>query len=150
MALHRTQKAAPVSFSLEFSMIKLSDTSVRLYRKKDGRVSVKLRGYLLVNTNVGFSLSAYLKDISLSLKLASGEQLQFQEVSFSCDVECYEMETMVHGFWASSILEMEKIKDTVGELTLNYYLSFTGHPYENPESICYIVPVIKRSTVYEI
>jgi len=131
-------------------MIKLSDTSIRLYRKKDGRVSVKLRSYLLVNTNLGFSLSAYLKNISLYLKLASGEQLQFNEVSFTCDVECYEMETMVHGFWASGIIEMERIKDTVGELTLNYHLSFTGHPTEEPESISYIVPVIKRSTVYEL
>ena len=135
---------------LEFAMIKLSDTSIRLYRKKDGRVSVKLRSYLLVNTNLGFSLSAYLKNISLYLKLASGEQLQFNEVSFTCDVECYEMETMVHGFWASGIIEMERIKDTVGELTLNYHLSFTGHPTEEPESISYIVPVIKRSTVYEL
>ncbi len=131
-------------------MIELSDTSIRLYRKKDGRVSVKLRSYLLVNTNVGFSLPAYLKNISLRLKLASGEELKFQEVSFSSDVECYAMETMVHGFWGSGVLEMDKTEDTVGQLILDYHLSFTGHATEKPASISYVVPVIKRSTAYEL
>jgi len=131
-------------------MIELSDTSVRLYRKKDGRVSVKLRSYLLVTTNVGFSLSAYLRSISLHLKLASGEELKFDEVSFACDVECYAMETMVHDLSGSGILEIDKIESTVGRLTLNYHLSFTGHDTEEPASISYIVPVIKRSTAYEL
>lgn len=132
-------------------MIELSDTSVRLYRKKDGRVSVKLRSYLLVTTNIGFSLSAYLRNISLHLKLASGEELKFKEVSFACDVECYAMDTMVHDLSASGLLQIDKkFESTVGRLTLDYHLSFTGHDTEEPASISYIVPVIKRSTVYEL
>ena len=131
-------------------MIELADTTIRLYRKKNGKVSVKLRSYLMVTTNVGFSLSAYLKNILLELVLSSGEIIKFNDVSFTTDVECYEMNTMVHGFWGSGILDTKSIIDTVGILTLYYHISFTGHPTEEPQSISYTVPVIKRSTIYDL
>ena len=131
-------------------MIKLADTTIRLYRKKNGKVSVKLRSYLMVHTNAGFSLSAYLKGISLELMFSSGEIISFHEITFGCDVECYEMDTMVHDFRASAIVDMDKIQDTVGVLTVNYHISFTGHAIEEPQSISYTVPIIKRSTVYEL
>lgn len=51
--------------------------------------------------------------------------------------------------WASGVFDNEKIMDTVGLLTLNYHISFTGHSTEEPKSITYTVPVIKMSTVYE-
>ena len=132
------------------TLLKLADTTIRLYRKKDGKVSVKLRSYLLVSTNAGFRLSTYLKGISLELKFSSGEIVSFHEIAFGDDVECYELDTMVHDFRASAIVDMDKMQNTVGVLTLNYHVIFTGHPTEEPQSISYTVPIIKRSTVYEL
>jgi len=129
-------------------MLRLADTSIRLYRKKDGKASFRLRSYLLVKTNVGFRLSAYLKHISCNLTLSSGEVVVFDQVSFTEDLTCkYEMETMVHGFWASAIADMPVIKDTVARLRVDYHLSFTGHPSETPAFFEAVVPLIRRASL---
>lgn len=132
-------------------MLNLSDTSIRLYRKKNGKVSVKLRSYLMVKTNVEFNLSTYLNELSCTLKLANGKIIKFEDVSFTYYLECaFQMNTMVHGFWASSVTDLEEIQNGIGILTLDYLLSFSGHQSEECSNVSYVVPVIKRSTVYEL
>ncbi len=132
-------------------MLNLADTSIRLYRKKTGKVSVKLRSFLMVETNTGFRLGAYLKDISCTLTLPSGKRIEFSEVSFTEEPECkFQMNTMVHGFWASGITEMMKMENGVGVLRLNYWLSFTGHSSEKPKSVEYVVPIVRRSSAYDL
>jgi hypothetical protein len=128
-------------------MLRLADTSIRLYRKKDGKASLRLRSYLMVDTNAGFRLSAYLKDVSCRLTLPSGEAIQFHEVGYSDNIACeYEFETMVHDFWASGVADMPVIKDRVGILRVDYHLSFTGHPYETPKYFESVVPLLKRTS----
>lgn len=130
-------------------MLNLADTSVRLYRKKNGKVSVKLRSYLMVETNAGFRLSAYLRAISCALTFPNGRTMEFDEVSFTHDLECkYQQNTMVHGFWASGTTEMKKLENGVGKLHMNYWLNFTGHPSEEPCSVDYVVPIIRRRSAY--
>ena len=132
-------------------MLSLSDTLVRMYRKKDGRASLRLRSYLLVTTNVGFRLSAYLKNISCRLRLVSGETIEFEEIAYSENLVCqFQLETMVHDFWASGIANMPTIKDQVGVLRVDYHLSFTNHPYERPSFFEVVVPVIARTTRYAL
>lgn len=81
-------------------MLSLADTSIRLYRKKNGKVSVRLRSYLMVETNASFRLEAYLRDISCTLTFPNGRTMEFDEVSFTDDLECkYQYNTMVHGFF---------------------------------------------------
>lgn len=131
-------------------MLKLADTSVRLYRKKNGKVSVKLRSYLMVETNVSFRLSAYLKDLSCDLTFPDEVVVEFDDVSYTEAIECkYQQNTMVHGFWASGLTEMKKLENSVGKLRLNYRLSFSGHPYEKPSSVDYVVPIIRGWSAYE-
>ena len=130
-------------------MLRLSDTSIRLYRKKNGKVSVRLRSHLMVATNAGFRLSAYLKDISCELTLPNGKTMEFDEVSFTDDLECkYQYHTMVHGFWASGTTEMRRLENSVGKLRLNYWLSFTDHPSEEPDFVEYVVPIIRMRSAY--
>ena len=131
-------------------MLRLADTSVRLYRRKDGRVSLRLRSYLMVDTDAGFRLSSYLKDISCQLTLPTGEVILFDRVAFTDVLTCkYEINTMVHDFWASAIADLPTIKDRVGTLRVDYHLSFTGHPCETPTFFELVVPLIKRPTLYE-
>src|SRR5262245_48733897 len=109
-------------------MLRLADTSIRLYRKKNGRVSFRLRSYLMVDTDVGFKLSAYLKDISCHLTLNSGRIIDFQDVSYSDSVLCkFENNTMVHDFWAHGVGNMPVIKNGIAALRVDYRISFTGH-----------------------
>jgi hypothetical protein len=120
-----------------------------MYRRKDGRVSLRLKSYLLVETNASFRLSAYLRDISCHLRFASGKEIEFDEVAFTEDIEAaYSLSTMVHGFWASAVTDMGTIRNGVATFRMGYRLSFTGHETETPESFEVIVPLIKRSTVY--
>lgn len=128
-----------------FRTLRLADTSVRLFRKRDGRAAYHLRSYLLVNTSVGFRLSAYLKSISARLTWASGEQVAFDEITFSDDLALrHELQTMAHRFDATAVSPVPKRKSGLATLRLDYHLSFTGHPSETPKHSELVVPVIDR------
>src|SRR5204863_570042 len=101
-------------------MLRLADTSIRLYRKKNGKVSLHLRSYLMIKTNVGFRLSAYLKDISCKLTFTTGEVVTFADVSYCDWTFCqYEKDTMVHDFWARAIADIPIIKDGIATLRVD-------------------------------
>lgn len=124
--------------------MRLSDTSVRLYRRRNGNVSVKLRSHLMIHCKGGttFRLSAYLNKIQCTLTLDSGEHIQFDELSFTEDC-LYRMDYMIHEFWASGTIALKKIKDGAGLLRLEYRLfSFEGQGA--PSVIELVVPVLAR------
>ena len=122
----------------------LADTSVRLYRKRDGTVSVRLKSFLMIHCKGGngFKLSAYLNKLDGSITLDTGECVIFDELSYteSC---LYKMEHMIHEFWASGTTNMSVIKNGAGLLILEYRLfSFDGQG--SPSVIEAIVPVLAR------
>lgn len=125
-------------------MLHLADTSIRLYRKKNGGTSLRLRSYLMVKSNTRFRLRAYLKNISCRLTLPSGKVIEFDHIRYSDSCK-YEMETMVHDFWASAVTDVKTIKHVVGILRLDYHISFTGHPYEKPNFLETVVPLVDRT-----
>lgn len=130
-------------------MLQLSDTTVRVYRKKNGDYSFRLSGHLLVLTNASFSLDAYLRDIRCILSFASGESVSM-ECSYTVDTMAqYVMNAMVHRFWASGSSRMENLYNTIGKLRLDYHISFTGHEAEEPDFIEYLVPVIVKANTYK-
>lgn len=127
--------------------LRLADTSVRMYRKSTGQISYRYRSYLIANTNIGFSMSYYLKDASISLRLVDGETIEFEEVSISdCTLCPTIMNSMVHDLRAFGLGGYGPINNGVGKLRFNYHLNFTGSPMEEPETIEYVVPLIKRAT----
>lgn len=130
-------------------MLSLSGTLIRLYRKKNGLASVKLKSYLMVDAANPFSINRYLKDISMHLELASGEHVYFDEIIISETSMCYEMGVMIYDFSASSVIDLTEMRNTVGRLFVNYHLCFTGHSTEEPETMNIIVPVIKKATIYD-
>ena len=132
-------------------MLRRADTSIRLYRKKNGKVSFRLRSYLIIKTTVGFRLSAYLKDISCQLTLTTGEIITFPNVSYSdWTFGKYEGDTMVHDFWANAVADLPTIKDGIGTLRVTYRLSFTNHPCEGYEFFDVVVPLVKRETIFDL
>ena len=112
-------------------------------------MSLRLKSYLLVESKVGFRLSAYLRSISCHLRFASGEEIEFDEVAYTEDMEAkYKLNTMVHGFWASGVTDMDTIRNTVANFRMDYHLSFTGHESETAQSFETVVPLVRRTTVY--
>lgn len=130
-------------------MLSLADTSIRMYRKKSGLVSLRLRSYLLVHSNLGFSLNAYLWSLACQLTLSSG-QIVPMETSYTIHTQAeYVLDTMVHLFWAWGEIEMESMRNSVGKLRLDYHISLTGHPSEKPDSFETIIPLVVKTRVYK-
>lgn len=129
-------------------MLSLSDTTIRMYRKKNGLVSLRLKSYLLVNTNLGFSLTAYLRNLSCQLTLPSGDVVPLER-SYSMNTQAdYVFDTMVHYFWAKGVADIP-LRNSVGKLRVDYHISFTGHPYEEPDFFELPVPLIVKTRQYK-
>jgi hypothetical protein len=123
----------------------LSDTSVRAYQKGTGLISLHLLSYLLVKTDITFSLSHYMRDISCLLILPDGTEIDFDNISYShCAFFEFAFDTMAHRFKASTITDLTSIKPSLALLRVNYNISFTGHHYEEAESFEKVVPIIRR------
>lgn len=125
-------------------MLTLADSTIRQYRRGDGRVAFRLRSYLLIEGS--FRLSAYLRSISARLTLSTGERIELDEISFAENC-MYRAGVMMYDFWASGIADLEVIRDDIGTLRMDYHVSFTGHPYEEPEFLERRVPVVSRGRV---
>jgi hypothetical protein len=125
-------------------MLRLADTSVRLDRKKDWSVAVRLRSHLMIQSEggSGFLLSAYLNQFDCSVTFENGECVPLDHYSYT--YEClYRMEHMIHQFWASGTAHMDSIHDGAGLLQIEYRLfSFPGQG--DPERIELVVPVLAR------
>lgn len=120
-----------------------------MYRRKDGRVSFKLRSYLMVKSNIRFSLSAYLRKISCRLTLVCGRVVEFKGIWYGVGIVGeHALNTMVHRFGASAVADMDVIRDSVGTFRMDYLLSFTGHPDEKSTFFEIVVPLIGIPTVY--
>jgi hypothetical protein len=122
----------------------LADTSVHLYRKRNGSVSVRLRSFLMIHCKggSGFKLSAYLNKLEGSITLDTGECIIFDELSFT-EGCLYKMDHMIHDFWASGTTNMSIIKNGAGLLQFEYKL-FSSEGQGSPSVIKTIVPVLAR------
>lgn len=125
-------------------MLRLADTSVRLYRRKDWSVAVRLHSHLMIHSKggTGYRLSAYLHQFDCAVTLDDGQRVQLDTYSFTYDC-LYRMEHMIHEFWASGAAEMGSIEDGAARLQIEYRLfSFPGQG--DPERIDLVVPVLAR------
>ena len=126
-------------------MLRLADTSVRLYRKRNWSVSVCLHSYLMLHSKgTGFRLSAYLNRFDCSLTLESGEVVELDNYSYT-DACLHRMDHMIHEFWASGRTEMESIQNGAARLQIIYRLfSFDGQG--DPDVLEMVVPVLARGS----
>ena len=104
-------------------MIRLSDTSIRLYRKRDGSVSVRLHSHLMINCkgSQGFKLSSYLNTIDGVVTLDNGQIVRFDQISYA-DTCLFRLDHMIHEFWASGSTTMDSISNSAGLLRIEYRL----------------------------
>lgn len=127
-------------------MLRLADTSIKMFRKKDGNLSLRLRSYLMVPTDVSFRLSTYLRSLSGRLEFPCGKVIDLDSLSFT-DNCSYALGNMIHGFWATAIADPSIRKHKAAKLTIEYHLSFTGHSTEEKQEFSMVVPLIDRTYV---
>ena len=122
-------------------MLRLADTTLRLYRKGDGRVSVRWRSFFMIHAKEqGFRLAAYLNKFDMSATFTDGTFVKLDDYGYSdsCD---FELDHMIHDAWASGVVDMPRIKDTAALLRVEYRLfSFEGQGA--PSIIEQVVPAI--------
>jgi hypothetical protein len=85
-----------------------------------------------------------LNSIIGRLEFPRGELVELDEIAFADSCQ-YEPETMIHGFWASAVTNLPVLKYKAARLAIDYHISFTGHPSEEPTSISLIVPLVNRT-----
>ncbi|MEC8376892.1 MAG: hypothetical protein ACI9DO_001362 [Reinekea sp.] len=130
-------------------MLSLSDTTFRIYQKKNGGQSLRLKSYLLIDTNASFSFPHYCRSISAKLTLQNGTEIPLS-IGFSQSVSIpYQADTMVHDFWLSGEVKDIRLKSTVARLRVDYHISFTGHSSEEPSSFEIHVPLIVNTSLYK-
>jgi hypothetical protein len=89
------------------------------------------RSYLLISTNVGFSIQAYLKKFAAQLILPDSTVIDFSDVSYTAHTEFdFDGKTMVHMLYLSQVTALRELKPGLGRLRLEYDFNFTGHPDE--------------------
>ena len=122
-------------------MLRLADTTLRLYRKGDGRVSVRWRSYFMIHAKgTGFRLAAYLNKFEMSATFTDGSSVKLDDYGYydSCE---FELGNMIHHAWASGVLDMPIIKDTAAILRVEYRL-FSVDGQGDPSVIEQVAPVI--------
>jgi hypothetical protein len=125
-------------------MLRLADTSIRLYRKKDWSVAIRLHSHLMIHCKggTGFRLFAYLNQFDCKVTFENGECVKLNNYSYT-DSCLYGMDHMIHEFWASGTTNMESLLDGAALLKITYRLfSFPGQG--DPDSIELVVPVLAR------
>ena len=128
-------------------MLRLADTTIRLYRKKDWSVAVRLTSHLMIHAKggCGFRLSAYLNQFDCSVTFEDGQCVLLDDYSYTYDC-LYRMEHMIHEFWATGRAEMDNIRNGAAVLKIEYRLfSFPGQG--DPDRIELVVPVLARGLV---
>ena len=102
----------------------------------------------MVETNRGFLLSAYLRDISATLMLPDGEIITLDDIGYS-ETSRYNLGVMMHDLWAAGVGRVRVLRKDIGILRFGYHLSFTGHPAEEPVEVEMAVPLLPRGTAEE-
>lgn len=122
-------------------MMRLADTTLRLYRKGDGRVSVRWRSFFMLHVKgAGFRLSAYLNKLEMSATFPDGQVVLLDDWGYSdaCDLE---MDHMIHMAWAAGTADMPVIRDSAAILRVEYRL-FSYEGQGAPSVIEVIAPVV--------
>lgn len=114
--------------------IELSNYIIKAYKKKSGFISFHFRSHFFIKTNVSFSVTAYLREISSYFILPGGHKVEFDSISIPVWTNIpYDGKILVSEIYMSSISNLNSVKSSLVDLTIRYRFSFTGHPSEEAE-----------------
>jgi hypothetical protein len=110
--------------------ISLSTYEFRAYRKASGYVWLHLRSTLLIQTEVSFSIEAYVTDISGHLALSPGDPLDFERISLgtACDIR-YDGQIQAVDLYVTVPTVQRDVKPCVAMMQLQLDVAFIGAPF---------------------
>jgi hypothetical protein len=129
-------------------VLRLADTSVRLYRKRDWSVAVRLHTYLMIHCrNSGFRLAAYLNQFDCTITLEDSQRVPLGDYGYT-DEYLFRMDHMIHEFWAVGSAHLDSIADGAALLQIEYRVfSFPGQG--SPDRFEAVVPTLARGRLSE-
>ena len=90
----------------------------------------------------GFRLATYLHQLDATVTLPDGQVVLLDEYSFT-DAPVFQMDHMIHEFWAMGTASLDSLQDGAARLQIEYRVfSFPG--LGDPDRIDLIVPVLAR------
>ena len=107
----------------------ISNTEFRAYPKRDKSISLNLRTKLVIQTDLTFNLSAYLRKMNGWITIPGRKRVEISHMSVS--VKCYSSEEiMIHDLYVQFRVSHQKLTTSMAKLRLLFDISFTNHPYE--------------------
>jgi hypothetical protein len=92
--------------------------------------------------DTGFRLGAYLNQLDAKVTFQDGQTVALNEYGFN-DQCIFQMEHMIHEFWAVGTAEIDSLEDGAARLEVEYRVfSYPGQG--DPDRISRVVPVLAR------
>jgi len=114
-------------------LVEISESTFRAYKIRNGDISLRLKGYLIINTNTGFNFEHYLRDVRCWLIFPNNIKHECRSVGIGVRPKCnYDGKSMLHELWISTILTGRDVSNCVVDMEFMYHLNFTGHQAEEP------------------
>src|SRR5258708_18728245 len=109
--------------------ILLSSYEFATYRKGNGCISIRHRSYLIVPTNAGFSLSAYMPRFEARLTLPDSSEIELDDLWYTVGTEFeYDGKAMVHRLSLGKATKRKQVAPGLAHLRIKYEFNFAGHP----------------------
>jgi hypothetical protein len=121
----------------------LSDTAIRIYRKKSVGVVLRLKSHLMIPTNRSFSFTHYCRKMAVRLILPNGASVEFCDLKWR-DAADYVLDTMIYSFQARADADESIASYKAALFMMDYHISFTGHESEPPDRFEVVVPLVDR------
>jgi len=111
---------------------KLSDYTIRAYRKRNGVISFHLRSHLFIKTNTAFSVTSYLSNLKSYFVLENGVKINFDTMfTIVAPFIPFNGEYIITEIHYTTISKLTKIKSCIVDLHIFY--SFFGHSCIDPD-----------------
>jgi|SRR5664279_248283 len=106
---------------------RLTNYEFRAYLTGTGVVWLHLRSHVLFATNASFSVPAYLRNITGTLKLHAGQSFEIDGVGIDeAPSVSFDGRTMVHGVMLTIPTQLPSVSRSLADLQLQFQFDFQG------------------------
>lgn len=104
----------------------LSNCIVKVFKKRDGRVSFHLRSHAIFHTKVSFSVNSYVKDVTGFIQFPGEEWIEFSVWLAINTAVPYDGKHQVHEFGASFISSKHSTKPGMAKVKFIFVFNIHG------------------------